>query len=124
MGLIMQIVDEYVKVNPNHVKQLYRAFEGKNIIYCGGGGVNNNLYIGFDPYFNDLRLLDANMLDVDTVVNSIEDDLYPILSTAYGLSIELDGRDKDVIKLTPFSNTFDKAKIHASEGVPERNDDM
>ncbi|MFR9543907.1 MAG: hypothetical protein SNJ29_09900 [Rikenellaceae bacterium] len=122
--LIMQIVEEYLKTNPSHAKSLYRAFEGKGIVYCGGGGVNESLYVSFAPYFNDLKLLDANMLDVETVINNIDDELYPILSTAYGLSIGLDGRDKDVIKLTPFSRTFDSAKIHTSEGVAERNDDM
>lgn len=123
-GLITQIIKEYIKVNPKHVKSLYKAFEGKNIIYCGGGGVNQSLYVDFDKYFNDLRLLDVNMLDADRVINNIEDELYPIISTAYGLSIELEGRDKDVIHLTPFSNTFDKVKIHANDSVSERNDDM
>ncbi len=123
-SLIGQITNEYHKTNPNHIKSLYKAFEGKNIIYCGGGGVNHSLYVGFDPYFNDLQLLDANMLDVDAIINNLNDELYPILSTAYGLSIGLDGRDKDEIKLTPFSKTFDKAKIHTAEVAPERNDDM
>ncbi len=99
---------------------LLDAFKGRPIIYCGGGGICNSLHIGLNEYFNDLKILDIGMLSVDTIINKIDGKLYPILSTAYGLSLEI----VELPSLTPLDRMFDHIKLEERRRIEERNDDI
>ena len=60
-----------------------------------------------------LKFIDKNLLSIPSVINQdIEDELFTILATSYGLSIPLENE----IVLTPIENVFDH--IEAPESNP------
>ena len=85
------------------LSRLTEALKKRPIVFCGGGSLYPNMRIPLSD-FNDLRLIDKNLLNIRSIRNrNLDDRLYTILATSYGLSIP----KEDEITLTPIENTFD-----------------
>lgn len=101
------------------VDRLLDAMENRPSVYCGGGGVYASLHTSYGKYFSDCKVLDDNLLSGDSIVGSVESELFPILATAYGLSVQLE----EEIYITPLKNVFDHIVGGESNKNCERNDD-
>ncbi len=82
--------------------KLKAALKNRPVIFCGGGALYSSMHTSFS-YFTDLKLINKNLLNIPFVLNqNIDDDLYTILATSFGLSIPL---ENDVV-LTPIEKVF------------------
>jgi hypothetical protein len=84
--------------------KLFDALWGRPVIYCGGGSMYEPLRMTLST-FRDVRHLNRRMIGIDTLLNKdVNEHLWPILATSYGLSIpQLD----DVVRVTPVESVFD-----------------
>jgi len=84
------------------IDRLLDALKNRPIIFSGGGSIYKSMRKGVDN-FSDINIINKNLLNIPFVVNSnIDDTIYPILSTSYGLSIPLE----EEIKLTAIEDVF------------------
>lgn len=67
------------------------AMAGRPIVYCGGGSMYQDMRIR-SRYFSDIKIVDKNMLSIPNLRNTDMDErLFTILATSYGLSIAMLG---------------------------------
>lgn len=67
------------------------AMSGRPIVYCGGGSMYEKMRIR-SKYFSDIKIVDKNMLSIPNLRNTnVDERLYTILATSYGLSIAMLG---------------------------------
>ena len=67
------------------------AMKGRPIVYCGGGSMYGSMRIQ-ERYFSDIKIVDKNMLSIPNLRNkNIDEKLFTILATSYGLSIAMLG---------------------------------
>ena len=94
---------------------LKNALQDRPLVFCGGGATYRNMrapILGF----TDLKFIDKTFLSIPYLLNkNITNDLYPILSTAYGLSLPM----IDEVKLTPLEEIFD----HLPTNISKSNND-
>lgn len=88
--------------------ELEKAIDSQNIIYSGGGSIYNELMIPFE-YFNKKRRIDKGLLSIPNLINAghIKEELYPILSVAYGLC-SIDKGFESTIECTDIYTAFTK----------------
>jgi hypothetical protein len=84
--------------------KLFDALWNRPVIYCGGGSMYEPLRMRLST-FRDVQHLNRRMIGIDTLLNKdVNEHLWPILATSYGLSIpQLD----DVVRVTPVGSVFD-----------------
>lgn len=103
-SIIEFVVKEFKKVFKGTnitTSKLVKAMIGRPIVYCGGGSIIPGIRISHD-YFNDIRLIDKEMLSIPNLINrNIEVSNFTILATAYGLSIQLE-EDVKIIDIRHF----------------------
>ena len=84
------------------IKKLMDSLNNRPVVYCGGGAIYNSMRTTVST-FTDKKLIDKNLINIPIVTNqSIDDRLYTILATSYGLSIPLENE----IVLTPIEKVF------------------
>jgi hypothetical protein len=103
--IINSIKDSFINSTPNHrlhIGKLNQAMRSRPVIYSGGGSTFKEL-IGKVESFSDTLKINKEMLSITTLKSEIQDDnMFAILSTAYGLSIPLENE----IILTDISEVF------------------
>jgi hypothetical protein len=92
-----QLIDAFKKsLKMLDIKRFQNAIENRILIYSGGGSTYKRLRFELNP-FVDVHCIDASYWD-DTNIENIKElnDLCPILSTSFGLSISpMQGADND-----------------------------
>jgi len=92
--------------------RLRDALDNRPVVFCGGGAIYNSMQTSV-LNFTDIKLINKNLLNIPSLINmNIDDKLYTILATSYGLSIPLE----DEIVLTSIEKVFDH--IVAPESNP------
>jgi hypothetical protein len=87
------------------------ALENRPVVFCGGGAIYNSMQTSLQS-FRDIKLINKNLLNIPYVRNqNIDDRLYTILATSYGLSIPLENE----IVLTPIENVFNHIEAPESD---------
>lgn len=88
--LIKRIETEFCNRKINHgiaFSRLKEALNNRPIVYCGGGAIYDSMRIPLDS-FTDVSLINKNLLNIPHVRNKfIDNEIYPILATSFGLSI-------------------------------------
>ena len=107
--------------------RLYEAMIGRPIVYCGGGSVFNDMRIAHH-YFSDKRLINKDTLNIPNLMNQgIDNVLYTILATAYGLSIptfeEIETMDARALWKTIADNARGNGNIRPEKRDYNLNDD-
>lgn len=100
---------------------LVDAMSGCPIVYCGGGSMYEKMCIPA-KYFTDVRKVDKNTLSIPNLINrNIEEKLFAILATSYGLSIP----QFEQPKMTPLSVLFGEIaqKIATAHSITKNTKD-
>ena len=91
--IIGAIKDSFINrynIHGLHISTLNNALLNRPVIFSGGGSTFNNLIQKVDS-FSDLKKIDKEMLSITTLRSEIIDDnMFSILATAYGLSIPIE----------------------------------
>ena len=122
LKLVGRLTTEFKKQCDLDIDRLYDALKGRPIIYTGGGSTYSCLRLSYGEFKHIMHISEANWQT--EVVKDIEDirkfKLFPILSTAYGLSVSV---PNDKIVCEPlreiFSNIRTKGKGHITNTVKE-----
>ena len=78
------------------------ALENRPVVFCGGGAIYDSMQTPLLT-FKDVKLINRNLLNIPFVRNkNINDKLYTILATSFGLSIPIENE----IVLTPIEDVF------------------
>jgi hypothetical protein len=84
------------------MSKLTIALENRPVVFCGGGAIYRSMQTSLLS-FRDIKLINRSLLNIPFVRNqNINDMLYTILATSYGLSIPLENE----IVLTPIEKIF------------------
>lgn len=104
MEIILRVKDEFCKKPHGHdINKLWDAMRNRPIVYCGGGAMYPPLIIQ-TKFFNDEKLIDKGYLNIPYIKNNnIEEHLFTLLATSYGLSIP----QEDELQMTDISVLFD-----------------
>jgi hypothetical protein len=87
---------------PTH--RLIDAMKNRPVVFSGGGSIYGNMRKPM-TYFSDIKLINRQMLNILNLKNeNIPDSIYPILSTAFGLSIQIEGN----LEMTPIEEVFNQ----------------
>ena len=104
--ILERVENEFINRQPIHnidISVLRTALKNKPVVYCGGGSTYNCMRISLRN-FTDLRLITKNLLNIPYIKNkNIDDSMFTILATSYGLSIQMENE----IEMTPIENVFD-----------------
>jgi hypothetical protein len=91
--IIGAIKDSFINrynIHGLHISTLNNALLNRPVIFSGGGSTFNNLIQKVDS-FSDLMKINQEMLSITTLKSEIIDDnMFSILATAYGLSIPIE----------------------------------
>jgi hypothetical protein len=105
-SIINRIEKEFLNRKHIHnkaISDLRKAIANKPVVYGGGGSTYNCMRISF-TYFTDVRLIKKDLLNIPYIKNNnIDESLFTILATSYGLSIPLESE----IEMTLIENVFD-----------------
>lgn len=103
--IIGAIKDSFInryKIHGLHISALNNALRKRPIIFAGGGSTFKHLIQTIDS-FSDIKKINQEMLSIITLKSEIIDDnMFSILATAYGLSIPLENE----IVLTDINDLF------------------
>lgn len=101
--IVEQIFSDRKKIHGFNLSKLRDALKNQPIVYCGGGSMYNLMRIPLTN-FTDVRLINKGLLSIPYISNKyIDESLFTILATSYGLSIQLESE----IKNTPIEKIFD-----------------
>lgn len=104
-NIISSIKDSFIKSSAKHrlhIGKLNQAMSNRPVIFSGGGSTFKEL-VGKVESFSDVMRINQDMLSITTLKSEIQDDnMFSILSTAYGLSIPLENE----ILLTDINDVF------------------
>lgn len=82
--------------------KLRDALKNRPVVFCGGGAIYKSMRTKV-LNFSDIKLIDKNLLNIPFILNrNIDEKLFTILATSYGLSIPLEND----VKLTPIEQVF------------------
>lgn len=104
-----KLVSEFKQQTSLHLNKLYDALKFRPLVYTGGGCTFMTLRERYNG-FVDIRQVSGEEWDKKSITQFNEINkfkLFPILSTAYGLSIST---ENDNIATTPFRDIFDKLR--------------
>ena len=89
--------------------RLFDALKNRPLVYCGGGSTFKSLRVCYGGY-QDRKLIshkEWNAKSVKDMDEIIDNELCPILSTAYGLAIST---ENDNIVMKPFNDIFENIR--------------
>lgn len=93
------------------VSRLRDALKKRPVIFCGGGSLYKSMRTSV-LNFTDKKLINKNLLNIPTILNqNIEEKLFTILATSYGLSIPMENE----IFLTPIEEVFNHLEVPETE---------
>ena len=104
-----KLQNEFRKQTKLEVRRLLNALKNRPLVYCGGGSTFKCLRVGYGGY-KDRKLISHKewkiqlIKDIDEI---IDENLCPILSTAYGLAIST---EDDNITPKPFHDIFENIR--------------
>lgn len=105
-AVLERVENEFINRQPIHNIHMYAlrtALENKPVVYCGGGSTYDCMRISLRN-FTDIRLITKKLLNIPYIENeNIDDSMFTILATSYGLSIQMENE----IEITPIENVFD-----------------
>ncbi|WMI70081.1 hypothetical protein [Mangrovimonas sp. YM274] len=91
------------------IAKLIEALDNRPLVFCGGGAIYKSMQIPLET-FAEIKLINKNLLNIQSLRNPhIQDKLFPILATSYGLAIPME----DEMVITPIEKVF--AHIEAPE---------
>lgn len=102
--IIGSIKNSFIKSSKKHnldISQLNDALANRPVIYSGGGSTFSKIVAGIES-FSDAKRINREMLSITTLKSQIMDEnMFSILATSYGLSIPLENEIEltDVIEL-------------------------
>ncbi len=100
-------------------KRLYNALEDRPVLYCGGGSIYDSMRIGLHS-FSDIKLINKDLLNILNIKNrNLDNSLYTILATSYGLSIQLESD----INMTPIEKVFEHLPKKESDNEKDWHDE-
>lgn len=103
--IIGQVKDSFLTssiIHGLHISRLNQALNNRPVIFSGGGSTLKEI-LGNVENFSDIRKINRDLLSISTLKSILNDDkLFPILATAYGLSIPV---ENDIV-LTDIGNIF------------------
>ncbi len=104
-NIIGSIKDSFIKSSTKHrlhIGKLNQPMSNRPVLFSGGGSTFKEL-VGKVDSFSDAMRINQVMLSITTLKSEIQDDnMFSILSTAYGLSIPLENE----IELTDINDVF------------------
>lgn len=115
VNLMNKLKDEFKKQTKLPVRRLWNALKNRPLVYCGGGSTFASLRVNYGGYKDKKQIShkEWNVKSIKDIEEIIDDELCPILSTAYGLAIST-GNDNIVMK--PFKDIFENIR-----GLEEEN---
>lgn len=91
--LIQRIEQEFCDRKSFHglpLSRLRTALEKRPIVFCGGGSLYDSMRVPLHT-FTDVMLINKELLNIPHVKNTtIKNQIFPMLATSYGLSIQLE----------------------------------
>ncbi len=103
--MVSEIIKSFEFMKDSHqlpTSNLYAALKNRPVVFCGGGAIYKSMHTKVSN-FSDIKLIDKNLLNIPLIPNkSIDEELFTILATSYGLSIPL---ENDIV-LTPIEQVF------------------
>lgn len=97
-----------------NVQRLWDALDNRPLVYCGGGSTFDMLCVQYGG-FKDMKRVSSkewNTRAVKDIDEIFQKDLFPILSTAYGLAISTENDD---ISMKPFRDIFESIRGYKEE---------
>lgn len=105
--IIKNVESEFCQRQYHHrltISRLRNALNNQPVVYCGGGSMYDSMRIPLHS-FSDVRLINKPLLNIPYVKNTnINDSIFPILATSYGLSIPSESE----MKMTRIEDVFAK----------------
>ncbi len=100
---------EFKKQTGLNVQRLFDALKNRPLVYCGGGSTFKNLRVGYGGYQDRKQIShkEWNTKSITDIDSIIDEELCPILSTAYGLAIST---ENDNIVMKPFHDIFENIR--------------
>lgn len=104
-----KLQSEFKKQSGLNVHRLLDALKNRPLVYCGGGSTFKCLRVGYGGYQDrkQISYKEWNVKSIRDIDEIIDNDLCPILSTAYGLAIST---ENDNIVMKPFQDIFEKLR--------------
>ena len=89
-----------------NMHRLLDALKNRPLVYCGGGSTFKTLRVSYGGYQDKKQIShkEWNMKSIKDIDEIIDEELCPILSTAYGLAIST---ENDNIVMKPFRDIFE-----------------
>lgn len=116
--IINEVIEDYNRYANLPLERLTDAMNGRPIVYCGGGATYSNMRTKH-KYFNNIRLIKRNTLNIQNLRNqNITENIFTILATAYGLSIP----QIDYPEMTPLTTFFQEIGKQIQDSVEKHND--
>lgn len=113
-----KLLKEFKQQTDLNVRKLLNALKNRPLVYCGGGSTFKTLRVNYGGYQEKRQIShkEWNVKSIKDIDEIIDEDLCPILSTAYGLAIST---ENDNIIMKPFRDIFDRIRdypksIHSS----------
>lgn len=94
--------------------RLLDALKNRPLVYCGGGSTFKALRVGYGGYRDSRQISykEWNIKSIKDIDEIIDNELCPILSTAYGLAISTENDD---IVMKPFRDIFEGIRGYKEE---------
>ena len=104
-----KLLNEYKQQTELLTSRLMNALKNRPLVYCGGGSTFKSLQVNYGGYADKKQIShkEWNLKYIKDVDEIIDENLCPILSTAYGLSISTENDD---IEMKPFRDIFEKMR--------------
>ena len=94
--------------------RLLDALKNRPLVYCGGGSTFKTLRVSYGGYQDKKQIShkEWNAKSIKDIDEIIDEELCPILSTAYGLAIST---ENDNIVMKPFRDIFEGVRGYEEE---------
>ena len=115
--LIQRIEQEFCDRKSFHglpLSRLRTALEKRPLVFCGGGALYDSMRVPLHT-FTDVMLINKELLNIPNVKNTtIKNQIFPMLATSYGLSIQLENE----IAMTRIEEVF----VHLNKDEEDQGD--
>ena len=97
-----------------NMHRLLDALKNRPLVYCGGGSTFKTLRVSYGGYQDKKQIShkEWNVKSIKDIDEIIDEELCPILSTAYGLAIST---ENDNIVMKPFRDIFEGVRGYEEE---------
>ena len=108
-SLRAKLQKEFKQQTGLNMQRLLDALKNRPLVYCGGGSTFASLRVNYGGYKDKKQIShkEWNVKSIKDIEEIIDDELCPILSTAYGLAIST---ENDNIVMKPFKDIFENIR--------------